>query len=198
MPPKFTSTLTPTERFWPKVDTSAGLDACWPWTASTTYKGYGQFYVDGRMKKAHRIAYEIQVGPIPDGLHIDHLCRNRACQNAKHMEPVTPDENAHRSIHPRPTHCPSGHPYSGENVGFTQTRDGREMICRACKNKDSAERRARSKNPLNWGGATACPKGHPYTGGNIPDNSRKCRVCVALATAAWRAKKNAASVGGSR
>lgn len=70
------------ERFWKKVDRSGGPDACWPWTACIL-DGYGQFRVPGGTKRAHRFAWELLMGPIPEGLVYRHLCRNRACVNIR-------------------------------------------------------------------------------------------------------------------
>jgi hypothetical protein len=90
------------ERFWEKVDQSAGLFGCWPWRGNRGSTGHGQMRdAEGRIVKAHRIAYELLVGPIPDGLSIDHLCHNadlscnlgdacphRGCVNPAHLEAV--------------------------------------------------------------------------------------------------------------
>ena len=82
------------DRFSSKV--LIGLGGCWCWQASRNRKGYGQYSIKGRPVLAHRWAYEQLRGPIPDGMHIDHLCRVRHCVNPEHMEPVTPAENFHR------------------------------------------------------------------------------------------------------
>lgn len=82
-------------RFWDKVDKD-GHDGCWLWTDATSWNGYGRFYTGSRVMSAHRLSYELAVGPIPDGLQIDHLCRVRACVNPAHLEPVTLAENIRR------------------------------------------------------------------------------------------------------
>lgn len=80
---------------------------CWPWRASRTSAGYGQFRHNGRPQLAHRLAYETFVGPIPEGMTIDHLCRNRVCVNPFHMEIVTLAENSRRgAVRER---CKNGH-----------------------------------------------------------------------------------------
>ncbi|MGA4541309.1 HNH endonuclease signature motif containing protein [Uniformispora flossi] len=71
-------------------------DGHWLWTGSTNRKGYGRFWFQGRSEEAHRVAYELFVGPIPDGLQIDHVCRVRPCVNPEHLEPVTHEENYRR------------------------------------------------------------------------------------------------------
>jgi hypothetical protein len=81
--------------FWRKV-AKAGPDECWLWTGGVRTTGYGQIRYLGRNHAAHRVSYEINVGPIPEGLHIDHLCRVRLCVNPIHLEPVTQDENNRR------------------------------------------------------------------------------------------------------
>lgn len=83
------------ERFDLYYDKEQG--GCWLWNGSLTYDGYGLFRANNRATGAHRFAYEYFVGPIPAGLHIDHLCRVRNCVNPDHLEPVTPQENDRRA-----------------------------------------------------------------------------------------------------
>lgn len=123
------------ERFWEKV---AWSDGCWLWTGGLT-KGYGEFLAssDGRRNQvhvyAHRFAYELVVGPIPPGMHIDHLCRTPRCVNPAHLEPVTPQTNTLRSVklgRAFRTHCPQGHEYSAANT-YVSKRNQRH--CKTCK-----------------------------------------------------------------
>ncbi len=127
------------ERFWEKVQKT---DGCWEWLASRV-AGYGRFRaVSGEAHvQAHRWAYEALIGPIPDGLEIDHLCRNRGCVNPAHLEPVTARENVRRGIAPaavnaRKTHCPRGHLYD-----YTWP-SGFRRGCRECKRVWERKRRA--------------------------------------------------------
>jgi hypothetical protein len=117
---------------------------CWEWLGYKEPQGYGRV---GRNKAAHRVVYELLVGPIPEGLTLDHLCRNRGCVNPAHLEPVPRGENVLRgaTITARAKAaqtCPSGHPYEGENL-YVYPRGARG--CRACNREANRKYRARRK-----------------------------------------------------
>jgi hypothetical protein len=129
----------PLDRFAEKIAlTDSG---CIEWIGGQNGAGYGSFYVDwvdGRSLKAlaHRWSYEYHVGPIPIGLHIDHLCRNTLCVNPQHLEPVTQAENTLRgtgvaAIHAAKSECVNGHPLSGDNLVLRS--NGRWRDCRECR-----------------------------------------------------------------
>lgn len=133
-----------TERFWSKVFKTP---TCWEWTASKIPSGYGRFNASGHAwEYAHRFSYQLIYGDIPDGLEIDHLCRNRGYVNPSHLEPVTHAVNCQRGnigrIQRLKTHCPRGHPYDSENTRLY--RNGR--YCRACSQLKCQQRR--DKKPL--------------------------------------------------
>jgi hypothetical protein len=139
------------ERFWSKVDKT---DGCWFWTAYRDRNGYGKFGVGGRaggMVSAHRVAYEMVVGPIPAGLVLDHLCRNPGCVRPDHLDPVTHAENCRRGVAAEVnrarqravTHCPQGHPYDEENTSYKKTGARRCKACaRAYANRNYPRRKA--------------------------------------------------------
>lgn len=129
------------ERLWSgAVEDENG---CWVWGRSITDKGYGTITGEGGANlKAHRVAYELTRGPIPTGLELDHLCRNRACINPEHLEPVSHRENVLRGMAPTSanavkTHCPRGHEYDAKNTRQTNTGGRR---CRACHRENSLSR----------------------------------------------------------
>lgn len=112
------------------VDPDTG---CWNWTGPLRGKGYGVLHINGKRFIAHRWFYERLVGPIPLGLCLDHLCRNKRCVNPAHLEPVTNRENVLRGIgetaqNSAKTYCPKGHEYTPENtrIGHHGSRQCRE------------------------------------------------------------------------
>lgn len=121
------------ERFWVKVNKT---ETCWLWISGVDREGYGRFWTGGgNTRRAHRVAYELVVGPIPDGLTLDHLCRVPACVNPDHLEPVTAAVNGlrgdtYQGINARRTHCIHGHPFSGDNL-YVQPNGRR--TCRTCR-----------------------------------------------------------------
>ena len=127
------------ERFWAKVnkdgpvpDYRPDLGPCWLWKPEPAKDtGYGAFSApELRGKLAHRYSYHLNVGPIPPGLHIDHLCRVRRCVRPTHLEAVTQQENNRRQWEAaNVTHCPAGHPYEGDYL-YIDTRGYRR--CRKC------------------------------------------------------------------
>jgi HNH endonuclease len=137
------------KRLWDKFLVEP--DGCWQWTGSGTAHGYGVFFrgpgpTNGT--SAHRVVYEWVRGPIPDGMHLDHQCRNRGCVNPDHMEPVTPRENWLRSttrsaVTYNTGVCVRGHDLTDPtNVRVTKS-GGR--VCRACQRIHTTHRRARTK-----------------------------------------------------
>ena len=126
----------PERRFWAKIDKN-GPNDCWLWRAAKGGGGYGCFRRGGRKDgniPAHRFIYELLVGPIPKGLTIDHLCRNRLCVNPAHLEAVTHQVNILRgeglaARNAKATHCIHGHPFDLFNTRFNR---GGKRDCRAC------------------------------------------------------------------
>ena len=111
--------------------------SCWEWIGSRAHDGYGAFALRRKNKLAHRVVYEHFIGPIPSGMTIDHLCRNRNCVNPHHLEAVTNRVNTLRGIglsaeNAKKTSCVHGHPLSGENLALRVGRYGGYRKCKRC------------------------------------------------------------------
>lgn len=129
-------------------------NGCLTWHGKRDAQGYGRIEVrtgpgEGRTAQTHRVAYEALVGPIPDGLQLDHLCRNTGCWRPDHLEPVTCRENLLRgntfqARNASKTQCVNGHPFTDENTIKRKTGRG----CRACQRKHLADHRARQRAAL--------------------------------------------------
>lgn len=133
------ASLSSFERFqrqiWPRIKVTDNL--CWEWRGGTNNHGYGRFSISHKKRAlVHRFVYLV-FRPIPEGLTLDHLCRKPNCCNPAHLEPVTQRinilrGNAPSAMHARKTHCPKGHPYSGENLRFIVKGNGLGRYCREC------------------------------------------------------------------
>lgn len=120
-------------------------DGCWLWTGTKHNEGYGRVSFRGTKAFAHRTSYERFVGPIPEGLTIDHLCRNKSCVNPAHLEAVTRKENAFRgnciaAQNANKTHCKNGHEFSPENTRRVRHRYGIGRACIACTREKARQR----------------------------------------------------------
>lgn len=114
-------------------------EGCWQWQGTLSTKGqYAVANIHGKQVKAHVLAYEKWMAPVPEGLELDHLCKNPQCCRPAHLEPVTPHENRARSNNPsaingRKTHCIHGHEFTPENTLLRRTPgNGTGRTCRTC------------------------------------------------------------------
>lgn len=131
--------ITPRERFYKKTRAEGG---CLLWTAATSGRGYGDFWFEGRLWKAHRWAYEQEKGRIPKGMDLDHLCRNITCVKVTHLEPVTRSENLRRGVPGIISIlCPEGH--DKRETGVPREHGSHLLRCGICYRKTAAARARR-------------------------------------------------------
>lgn len=168
---------SPHTRFWEKVEEQG---ECWVWVAGKDWDGYGIFSVGYSSPRAHRYAYEQLVGPVPAGLELDHLCRNRACVNPAHLDPVTSRVNTLRgesppSVNAVRVECINGHPLSADRKCPTCAAHSTR------RHRGWDEARIRSTPIAEPNAARAyCPQGHLYSPENTyvtKQGQRKCRTC---------------------
>lgn len=143
------SKLSQVERFWNKViiKENGYKTPCWVWTASTNSMNYGHMNVSGKTIAAHRWAYEHFVGRIPEGLELDHMCRNTLCVNPSHCRAVTHKQNvlcggSPSALNAIKTHCPKGHEYIDNNIIVV---NGKWRRCRICVNEYGKNWRLKNK-----------------------------------------------------
>lgn len=126
-------------------------DSCWEWDGSKSDRGYPIFWDGSKNVRAHRFSYELHKGPIPEGMTLDHLCRNRGCVNPAHLEAVTQGVNTLRgegvaARNAKKTNCPSGHPYTPENTKYQKSG---ARVCRTCHRLGNKTPKARERK-LRW------------------------------------------------
>jgi len=170
-------------------------DGCILWVGARRWDGYGR--LNGQ--QAHIVAWLRERGPVPDGLELDHLCRNRACVNVQHLEAVTHRVNALRGEGPpamnaRKTKCKNGHAFTPENTRIVSKGVHHGRRCIAC---EKINRRKRNKgtpsSPQLNRAKTHCPSGHPYSGENLHvetgTGKRRCRICMRSSNKRWRERQ---------
>lgn len=156
------------DRLWRFISPEPN-SGCWLWTGCLVTGGYGGLTVDKQIRLAHRLIYENFKGAIPKGLQIDHLCRVRCCVNPYHLEAVTLQENLRRGLgnaaailasaelQKAKTHCPKGHPYSGDNLVVQRGKDRACRECNRAKCRDyQKRRRAHASSPLSQAQLLPC------------------------------------------
>lgn len=132
--------------FWMKVNQAAKAEddnGCWPWPGGTDRNGYARFGSGANYGTAyvHLLLWRHEHGEAPDGYEVDHVCRVRHCVNPAHRECITLAENRARRVYEYKSHCPKGHPYSGDNLYINPKSGSRS--CRECMRE--ANRRLRAK-----------------------------------------------------
>lgn len=175
-------------RFWANVDASGGPEACWPWGGYIHASGYGRGGRFAGERVPHRATYRVLVGPIPDGLTLDHLCRNKACVNPRHLEPVSLGENIRRAAAVK-TACPKGHIYDESNT--YRYLNGRRA-CRAChRQREIARKRALGVVPVRRLPAAVVARIHELAASGLTTYAISQQLGMNQGTV-WRIAKRAA------
>lgn len=120
-----------------------GLGPCWVWTGTVVSNGYARPLFGDRSRALHRVTYEMDIGPIPAGLELDHLCRVRRCCRPQHLEAVTHRVNMERGAWALKTHCKRNHPFSGDNLAMKPSQFGQQRRCRECTRVGNRASKAR-------------------------------------------------------
>lgn len=167
------------------------MSGCWLWTGGRSREGYGKFWFGGKTDLAHRYSYINFIGPIPEGLQIDHLCRVRSCCNPQHLEAVTMKENILRGESPQARHarrqyCKNGHPLVEGNL-HPDSRGWGRGSCLTCRRLAHKEKHGHFPDPSRWNkGKIRCKQGHEFTEENTywraDGTGRSCRKCQSTST----------------
>jgi hypothetical protein len=143
-----------TDRLYDRIGYDPQHPCCWSWVGATDSSGYGHLRVKGKLITAHRLAHQLWIGPLVEGLEVDHLCANRRCFNPLHLEQVPRSVNKARGKvngHKGKTHCTNGHEFTPENTYLNPQRNGdMRRQCKTCIFDRTRRRRARltSGTPL--------------------------------------------------
>ncbi len=129
-------------RFWLNVAPGLSDDECWKWCGAMSKRGYGVFWLNGSLHPAHRIAYQLEEGPIDDTADLHHECEVKICVNPRHLKPLTRKEHAREhgpvgiaAVHAAALTCSNGHPFDGHN--------GVQRLCSICRKVNARERQRR-------------------------------------------------------
>lgn len=139
--PRWPNTLA-VDRFWSSVDRESTPDGCWPWVLAKSYDGYGRWKIAHMNVQPHRLAYVLEVGEIPEGMVIDHLCFNPACCRPSHLRVLSNQENAALQRESLKTHCRNGHLYDEANTYQRPTYGDGVRCCRTCQRESQRRQRA--------------------------------------------------------
>lgn len=132
--------------FWSRVSKT---ESCWNWLAGKFHNGYGYFWTDGKLIRAHRLSYELVNGSLPEDRELHHTCENKGCVNPNHL--IVISKEAHAALSDKAaenrhkTHCPKGHPLSGDNLVQYELKKFGHRVCKKCKSDLKKEIKRRKK-----------------------------------------------------